>query len=67
MKFARLAPIFLLFVPITLCHQTQCKQYFDGFYLPDDYNKNIVPRENITIFDLQHVQDVVKVRGHVNN
>ena len=42
--------------------QKECKEYVEGFYLDEGYNKNVPPQENVTIFDLQHVRDIVKVR-----
>ena len=42
--------------------QKSCEGYLEGFSLPRDYNLNIAPKENVTIFAMQHVEDVVKVK-----
>ena len=39
----------------------KCNEYFGGFYLQNDYNKNVAPRKNLTVFQLQHVNNIVKV------
>ena len=68
MLFKSVAFFLLLFFQNGLCSQKQCKDYFEGFHLQEGYNKNIPPGENVTIFDLQHVRDIVKVRWilHIN-
>ena len=42
--------------------QKACEEYFEGFSLPEDYNRNLAPKDNITIFAMQHVEDIVKVK-----
>ena len=39
-----------------------CEEHFEGFSLHEDYNRNIAPRDNITIFTVQNVEDIVKVK-----
>ena len=39
----------------------KCNEYFDGFYLQNGYNKNVAPHKNLTVFQLQHVNNIVKV------
>ena len=46
---------------ITKCFQQECSKYFEGFYLDDSYNRHVPPENISTIFDLQHVKDIVKV------
>ena len=62
MQFKSVAFFLLLFFQNGLCFLNQCKEYFEGFHLQDGYNKNTPPGENVTIFDLQHIRDIVKVR-----
>ena len=39
----------------------KCNEYFEGFYLQNGYNKNVAPHKNLTVFQLQHVNNIVKV------
>ena len=39
----------------------KCNEYFEGFYLQNGYNKNVAPHENLTVFQLQQVNSIVKV------
>ena len=52
--------MFICLNQIAKCFQQECSKYFDGFYLDDSYNRHVPPNIS-TIFDLQHVQDIVKV------
>ena len=39
----------------------KCNEYFEGFYLENGYNRNVAPHENLAVFQLQHVNNIVKV------
>ena len=45
----------------TKAFSSKCNEYFEGFYLQNGYNKNVAPHENLTVFQLQHVNNIVKV------
>ena len=45
----------------TKAFSDKCSEYFEGFYLHNGYNKNVAPHKNITVFQLQHVNNIVKV------
>ena len=45
----------------TKAFSDKCNEYFEGFYLQNGYNKNVAPHKNITVFQLQHVNNIVKV------
>lgn len=40
-----------------------CLDYFDGFTLPDDYNKNKSPGRYTLVTLVQYIYEVVKVMG----
>ena len=61
MKRDHLMLIFFCFNQIAKCFQQECSKHFEGFYLDDSYNRHVPPGNISTIFDLQHVQDIVKV------
>ena len=53
--------IFIGLNQIAKCFQQECSKYFEGFHLDDSYNRHVPPGNISTIFDLQHVNDIVKV------
>ena len=59
--------ISIIFFQGGLCLQKECEEYVEGFYLDEGYNKNVPPQENVTIFDLQHIRDIVEVRLRLDN
>ena len=44
----------------TLCLHSSCNEYFEGFSLPDDYNRNI-PDKNIVVNNVIHIHEVLEV------
>ena len=58
----RILCIFLIYhIKIVKSSKQECNEHFEGFYLEDSYNRHVPPEDPLTIFDLQHVRDIVKV------
>ena len=53
--------VYILLNKVAKCVQQECNQYFDGFNLEDTYNRHVPPGDTLTIFDVQHVKDIVEV------
>ena len=45
----------------TKAFSDKCNEHVEGFYLQNGYNKNVAPHKNLTVFQLQHVNNIVKV------
>ena len=56
--------VLIYHIKIVNCSKQECNEYFEGFYLEDSYNRHVPPEDPLTIFDLQHVRDIVKVCFH---